>query len=348
MTSAGATLIAVERVPGETCAAALDAAGRLVDLAIQRPGGPTDIGDLHRGRVTARVPALAGAFVALAGADGFLPDSAGGRDVSEGMVVAVRVVRAAQGGKGPRLAMALDDMAAGPPARLAVGPGAAARLAALHPQAALQEGWDEAVAEQVAALAEPAADLPGGGRMTVTPTPALIAIDLDLGSGAASRSDKTRTHLRANAAWLPELARQIRLRNLGGAILVDLAGLSPRRRGALGPALARALEADPLRPRLLGFTALGLAEIVRPRVHPPLHEMLAGPHAAALVAGRALARAAAADPSRRFSLRCDPALAAALQQDQVLQADLQNLLGKAARVRADPSLPGLRWTLEVS
>ena len=77
-----------------------------------------------------------------------------------------------------------------------------------------------------------------------------------------------------NRALLPALARQIRLRNLSGAILVDLAGLPARRRAALGPALAEALADDPARPRLLGFTALGLAEIVRPRVHPPLHELL--------------------------------------------------------------------------
>ena len=64
--------------PGEVRVAAVDESG-LVDYAIWRPGAPDGVGDLHRGRITARVPAMAGAFVALeGGADGFLPDSEGG------------------------------------------------------------------------------------------------------------------------------------------------------------------------------------------------------------------------------------------------------------------------------
>ena len=61
--------------PGEVRVAAVDQSG-LLDYAIWRPGAPDGVGDLHRGRITARVPAMAGAFVRLEGsADGFLPDS---------------------------------------------------------------------------------------------------------------------------------------------------------------------------------------------------------------------------------------------------------------------------------
>jgi Ribonuclease G/E len=42
----------------------------------------------------------------------------------------------------------------------------------------------------------------------------------------------------------------------------------------LQPVLAAALARDPLKPRLLGFSHLGFAEISRPRIRPPLHEML--------------------------------------------------------------------------
>ncbi|MCX7383213.1 MAG: ribonuclease, partial [Alphaproteobacteria bacterium] len=58
--------------PGEVRVAAWD--GTLVDAAIWRPGSPDGVGDIHRGRVTRKFPALAGAFVALADGDGFLPD----------------------------------------------------------------------------------------------------------------------------------------------------------------------------------------------------------------------------------------------------------------------------------
>src|SRR5277367_6450403 len=88
--------------PGEVRVAVLD--GDVpVDFAIDRPGAPDGVGDLHRGRITARMPALAGSFVRLADADGFLPDSEAGTAAAEGMALGVRVVRAPQGGKGPRL-----------------------------------------------------------------------------------------------------------------------------------------------------------------------------------------------------------------------------------------------------
>ena len=152
----------------------------------------------------------------------------------------------------------------------------------------------------------PLVDLPGGARLAIHPTPALVAIDVDAGGATAGQRGKAASHLALNRAVLPALAQQIRLRNLSGAILVDLAGLPPRRRASLGPALAAALADDPLRPRLLGFTALGLAEIVRPRIHPPLHELLAGPHAAGLAALRRIAAEIAATPHRMPGAACLP------------------------------------------
>ena len=85
----------------------------LLDYAIWRPGAPDGVGDLYRGRVTARAPALGGAFVALGGADGFLPDTEGGKAATEGTVLGVRVTRAAQGGKGPRLSARSVEKSAG-------------------------------------------------------------------------------------------------------------------------------------------------------------------------------------------------------------------------------------------
>ncbi|HVB68313.1 MAG TPA: ribonuclease, partial [Acetobacteraceae bacterium] len=94
--------IVVSASPGEIRVAAL-LGDRLVDYAIGRPGAPDLVGDLYRGRIVAQVPAMAGAFVALGVAEGFLPDSAGAKGRGVGDAVLVRVARAAQGGKGPRL-----------------------------------------------------------------------------------------------------------------------------------------------------------------------------------------------------------------------------------------------------
>jgi hypothetical protein len=354
--------------PGEVRVAVTGEHG-LVEYALWRPGAPHGVGDLHRGRVTAHLPALAGAFVALeGGAGGFLPDSEGGR-LPEGTMLAVRITRAAQGGKGPRLtARGVEPCDPGPPALLRRGPGAVERLAALHPGAAIllddagllarlrpalgtrltlvAAAFDAPTEAAVAALAEPEAALPGGARMTVHPTPALTAIDLDLGAGAAGRQGKRAAHDAANRAALPELARQIRLRNLGGGIVVDLAGLPARRRAGLAPALAEALAADPLRPRLLGFTALGFAEILRPRIHPPLHEMLAGPHAAGLAALRAALAEQRATPHRVLAVRAAPAIITALRADPGALAALAERSGRVLALHDDAALAPLGWRLE--
>ena len=67
--------------------AAWDGAG-LVDYAIWRPGLPDGVGDVHRGRIISRMPALAGAFVAIDGADGFLPDSEGAAEAASSPAMA--------------------------------------------------------------------------------------------------------------------------------------------------------------------------------------------------------------------------------------------------------------------
>ena len=350
--------------PGEVRALAWD--GAPVDVAVWRPGSPDGVGDLYRGVVGKVVPAMAGAFVRLGGAEGFLPDSAGGRGLSEGQLVVVRVVRAAQGGKGPRLARAEGD-AAGAPGLLARGEDGVTRLARLHPEAEvvvddpamaalLRPGlggrlrigaaFDDAAEAAFAALLEPGTELPGGARMTVSATPALWAIDIDLGAATAARAAKGRAQAAANLALLPALARQIRLRNLSGAILVDFAGMPAARRPSLGPALAAALAADPLRPRLLGFTGLGLAEILRPRVHPPLAEVMAGPLAAGLAALRAAAAAVTARPERRLVLRAAPAIITALREDGAGLADFARRAGRGIGLEEFRAAAVPPWTIE--
>ena len=345
----------------------------LVDFAIWRPGQPDGVGDLHRGRITARVPAMAGAFVALDGADGFLPDTDGGARTSEGTVLGVRIIRAAQGGKGPRLTALLDAaertlIGNGSPALVRRGPGPLARLAAQYPDApvlvddtalaatfrptlgarlgVVRAAFDAELAARVTALAEPVVDLPGGARLSIHATPALTAIDVDAGATTASGGTKATAQFALNRAVLPALAAEILLRNLSGAILVDLAGLPARRRAVLADDVAAALADDPLRPRLLGFTRLGLAEIVRPRVHPPLHEMLAGAHATGLAALRQAAAEVVATPSRALALRAPPAIVGALEADPHALEDFARRAGRKLALRADPSLAGGVWVLE--
>ena len=356
--------------PGEIRVAVADG-DELLDFAIDRPGAPDGVGDVHRGRVISVVPAMAGAFVALDGAEGFLPDSEGAAGLTQGTVLGVRVTRAAQGGKGPRLTARLDQVVAGPSpvALLRRGPGAVERLAVLWPQADVwtddaalvaslkpllgdrvaitRDAMPDALAGAIEALEGPVVDLPGGARLSIHPTPALVAIDVDAGATSAAREGKARAQHGLNRSVLPELARQIRLRNLSGGIVVDLAGMQARKRAALAPAFSAALAEDPLRPRFLGFTALGLAEILRPRVHPPLHELLAGPHAAGLAALRALSHESAANPATALVLRAAPAIVAALQADPVALEDYTRRTGRRVPLRSDSGLGKAGWRMEV-
>ncbi|MBW6398670.1 ribonuclease E/G [Roseomonas sp. HJA6] len=343
--------ILVSASPGELRTALLEG-GVLTEAWVERPARPDGVGDLQRGRVSAVAPAMAGAFIALAGGEtGFLPESEASAErrpiaaaVQEGLILPLRVTRAAQGGKGPRVTARLSEAEsaavaaapAGAPRLVARGPSAAARLAARYPAAELRvdsaalmarlraglgdrvrlvasPAFDDALEAEFDVLAGPEAPLPGGGRLLIHPTPALTAIDMDAGSAAGARGTQAVVALNRDA--LPELARQIRARNLAGALLVDFAGLTPKRREALAEPLRAALAPD-RHARLLGFTHLGMAEIVRDRIHPPLHEVLGRPASAltrGLAALRQAVREAAARPGARFALRATPAVVAALQ-----------------------------------
>ncbi len=343
--------------PGETRVVLLQD-GTPVEYYIHRPAAPDGYGALYWARITARVPAMAGAFVALPGAEGFLPDTEGEPTAHTGDHVPVRVTRAAMGHKGPRVTTRLTTAerqfavphsakGVGPVRLLHPGPTPLEELCAAYPDAPVYEGpFPADLQTALDALADPDVALPGGMRASIVPTPALTAIDLDSAAATGVRAAKQDAQFAANRAVLPELGRQIRLRNLSGAILIDLSGLPTRKRAALAADLAAALAPDRLGPRLAGFSALGFAEIQRPRLRPPLHERLSGPHASALAAIGRVQAEAAANPGARFHLRASPAVAAALEADAAALSALANVMTYKLSVRSDPTLAAGAWLID--
>lgn len=355
--------------PGEIRVAAADG-DQLLDYALWRPGAPDGLGDLYRGRIEAIMPALGGAFVSLGTGSGFLPLRDGDGRPGIGDPLLVRIVRSAQGGKGPRLRRAEDEPAdaAGAPCLITHGPDPLTRFAAAHPDAMIvtddpslaadllpglrdrirldREAIGPVLQSSIDALVEPEIALPGGMRASIHPTPALVAIDVDGGAASQGRMLKPVAQLAANRTAIGPLLHQLRLRNLSGAILIDLAGLASRKRAALRPDIEAALARDPLQPRLLGFTGLGLAEILRPRLHPPLHELMSGPYAAALAALRAAAQAVAMPPHRLPRLRAGLGVATALHQDRFACEALARRAGQSISIRTDPTLSDLSWELD--
>jgi Ribonuclease G/E len=281
-------------VRAATARIALLRGDELTDYAVWHFDQPDSVGDVYTGRITSFVPAMAGYFVELGDATGFLPASAAPPGLTEGAYLTVTISRAAQGGKGPRLGAA-GEPAGDRPGLLRRGPGPLLELAARHPggrivindygliaqlRPVLEDRmayqtvtFDPVLEDEIAALHQPSAALPGGTTMHVTPTPALTAIDIDAGAASAAGAAKPAAQLALNTALLPVIARQIRLRNLSGAILIDFAGMKSAARARLADPLRAALATDPLKPRFLGFSNLGLAEITRPRIRPALHEI---------------------------------------------------------------------------
>jgi ribonuclease G len=119
---------------------------------------------------------------------------------------------------------------------------------------------------QIEDLFQPYALLPGGGSIIIEHTAALTAIDVNTGG------DK-RGRLAVNVEAAMEIARQIRVRNLGGMIIIDFLKMKNKDdEAALIKSFEDAISEDPCTVQLHGITPLGLMEITRARRTPALSE----------------------------------------------------------------------------
>jgi ribonuclease G len=120
-------------------------------------------------------------------------------------------------------------------------------------------------------------DLKSGGTLIIDQTEAMTTIDVNTGGFVGQRSfDDTvfKTNLEAAQA----IARQLRLRNLGGIIIIDFIDMeSEEHRAAVLEELKKALARDRTRVTLNGFSALGLVEMTRKRTRESLAHVLCEP-----------------------------------------------------------------------
>lgn len=334
--------------------------GRVVRRAPGLDSAFVEIGDPRPGLVPLRE--AAGAGIAL----------------DEGARVIVQVRREAQPDKGARLttriaprtpgldptALAARAAARDPPAQLDPAPGFAAALELAVPElperiitddpATVPElravfaeaeiaaaGADEFPLDLDAAFAAataPRLPLPDGGAVHIEDTHAAVMIDVDTGtpdSGSAARAALAR-----NLAAARLIARQSRLRNLGGGIVIDFVGIEGRTpRERVRQELAAAFAADPAAPQVLGWTRLGHLEAVRPYRSPSLAAILGDPGTtAAFAALRALLRQARAEPAVHWALAARAAVAAALRGAAAAGLGaLEARLGRRVEVVALPS-----------
>jgi len=339
----------LDPAPGEDRAVVtLD--GRPERLLRARADDPADppLGARYAARLARIDRGLACGFLDLGeGAQALLALSGPAKTLAEGAALEIEIAAESRRGK---LAQArLIGAGLGPARRLDAPVTLLDRLRAFAPDEPVIEGdearerADEADAE-ILAIEHP---LPGAGSLSIEPTRALTAIDVDLG---ARTGDAKRLARQANLTAIHEAARLLRLKGLGGLVVIDLVG-----EGHDGAALTEAARAAfaPDQPGVvLGpVSRLGLFQLATPRRVQPLSERLCDETGALSAASlalrllRALEREGRADRGARLLARCAPPVAEAAL---AYARPLTDSLGPRFEIRADSTLPALRYEVSAS
>jgi ribonuclease G len=192
-------------------------------------------------------------------------------------------------------------------------------------------------------------DLKSGGTLVIDQTEAMTTVDVNTGGFVGQRSfDDTvfKTNLEAAQA----IARQLRLRNLGGIIVVDFIDMdSAEHRAAVLEEFRRALARDRTRMTVSGFTALGLVEMTRKRTRESLAHVLCEPCAACAGRGavktartvcyevlREILREARAFNAREFRVLASQPVCDLFQEEESgALAMLSEFIGKPVSVRVE-------------
>jgi ribonuclease G len=307
-----------QRLPGETRLAVLDD-GRLAELHLLRDHDRLAFGTCHeaitREKIHGRWRAeIAGETIWLLGHLG--PHS--------GTRVPVRIVRAPIAEPGNhKPAHAVEQRT---PAEL-VSPWADATAVRHFPD---DLGVDDLLDRAVSGLFPFA-----GGQLSLERTRAALVIDVD-GTGVP---------LDLNRQAAAEIARLLRLFQVGGMVLVDFAGLANRsQRLELDAALATALKADPRATECTAINGFGLVQIVRPRTGPSVIDQLCGTRrnqtSTDTDALRLLADAARSQGAGPRTITATPAVIARLKDWPEAMAEAQRAAGALIGMVSDPAVAG--------
>ena len=128
------------------------------------------------------------------------------------------------------------------------------------------------VENQINEIGLPEATLPSGGYLVINPTEALVSIDVNSGRATKERHIE-ETALNTNMEAAEEVARQLKLRDLGGLVVIDFIDMEDRRNNRkVEQKLKRALSTDRARIQVGRISSFGLLELSRQRLNPSLTE----------------------------------------------------------------------------
>ncbi|MFB3827352.1 MAG: Rne/Rng family ribonuclease [Bryobacteraceae bacterium] len=195
--------------------------------------------------------------------------------------------------------------------------------------------------------------LKSGGYIVINQTEALVAVDVNTGKYVGKSNRLEDTIVKTNTDAIREIVRQIRLRDLGGIIVVDFIDMDERRnRQKVMQALEEAMRSDRAPYKILQFNDFGLVAITRKRVKQSLERTLCSPCpycegagyvksvqtviAEILVEAQKMAKALQGED---VMLRVNPEVAKVLKsaRNNYLQ-ELEEILGRTVMVKSDPAL----------
>ncbi|HXI65648.1 MAG TPA: Rne/Rng family ribonuclease [Gemmatimonadales bacterium] len=205
---------------------------------------------------------------------------------------------------------------------------------------------------EIRTLFKPRVELPTGGYLIIQPTEALVSIDVNTGR-YTGKKDPESTILKTNLEAAREVARQLRLRDIGGIIVVDFIDMESRgNRDKVLQELRTHLGHDRARTKAFAVSELGLIEMTRQRVRPSLWHSMTGecptchgtgrvfrPEVVVRRMERSLKRAGADHKERQLAVRLHPDVALYLvEQEPNFLRQLEKQTGLELEVRDDPMM----------
>jgi ribonuclease G len=202
--------------------------------------------------------------------------------------------------------------------------------------------------------------LQSGGYIVINQTEALVAVDVNTGKFVGKTNRLEDTILKTNIDAVNEIVRQIRLRDLGGIIVIDFIDMDERKnRSKVVQALEEALRHDRAPTKLVSFHDFGLVAITRKRVKQSLERTLCEPCQYCTGSGwikslntvcyeilseaRKMAHQIEGDV---LTLRVNPEVAKALKsREGGLISELESLTGKEVIIKSDPAVHQERFEI---
>jgi ribonuclease G len=210
------------------------------------------------------------------------------------------------------------------------------------------------ITSEIDKLLQPKIWLKSGGYIVINQTEALVSIDINTGKFVGKGNSLEETITRTNIDAVKEIVKQIRLRDLGGIIVIDFIDMDERKnRKRVMEALSQELTRDKAPSKILEFNEFGLVAITRKRVKQSLERALCQPCPYCYGSGMVKSVATTCyniyhelekmketlDEHHEVMIRVHPDVARALREaESNILDEMRNLLHNEVLVKADPTL----------